>query len=538
MIVGLVSFLSPSSRFSGSRRAGNANFGSIDGERVTQDDFSDAQREVYLRYFLSYGTWPDRDAKRTEFDQQRETYQWLFLIRKLKEYNIQIDPVSAARAGDEILRNFGRGNPVPLEAFVQQVLGGRVGAEDFERYLHHYLGIQQLVSVVALGGQLVTPQEAQFLYVRDHQELSVQPVYFSASNYLAGVPLPSPDAVAQFYTNEMSAYHVPERVQVRYVAFEMSNSMAHAEGQLTNLSELVEAKFQELGTNYVRFAKTPAEVKARIRQEFLRERALADEQKKADEFANTLFAMEPVQAGNLAALAETNGWKTQVTLPFDEENGPAEFDGGPNFAKEAFKLTPDRPLPEQPFVGEHAVYLIALEKRIPDEILPLDQIRDRVAADYRYRQAVLIARRSGQDFVHAATNGLAHGRTFGEICAEAKVKPVVLPPFSLSTRDLPDVEDPALLNQLKQMSFGTPVGHVSDFSATRDGGIALYVQQRLPLDAAKIQAGMPAFLNLFRRSREQEAFDLWFSKESTASLRTTPLAYRKQSEIPAGQAQP
>jgi len=48
-------------------------------------------------------------------------------------------------------------------------------------------------------------------------------------------------------------------------------------------------------------------------------------------------------------------------------------------------------LPEQPFVGEHAVYLIALEKRIPDEILPLDQIRDRVAADYRYRQAVLIA---------------------------------------------------------------------------------------------------------------------------------------------------
>jgi len=45
--------------------------------------------------------------------------------------------------------------------------------------------------------------------------------------------------------------------------------------------------------------------------------------------------MEPVQAGNLAALAETNGWKTWVTLPFDEENGPAEFDGGPNFAKEA-----------------------------------------------------------------------------------------------------------------------------------------------------------------------------------------------------------
>jgi len=49
--------------FSGSRRTGNANFGSIDGERVTQDDYSDAQREVYLRYFLSYGTWPDRTQK-------------------------------------------------------------------------------------------------------------------------------------------------------------------------------------------------------------------------------------------------------------------------------------------------------------------------------------------------------------------------------------------------------------------------------------------------------------------------------------------
>ena len=151
----------------------------------------------------------------------------------------------------------------------------RASVDDFERFLRHDIGIQQLVSVVALGGGLVTADDARYLYERDHEEFSTEAVFFSASNYLAGVPAPSPAAVAQFYTNEMAAYHVPERVQVSYVAFSVSNSLAKAEGQFTNLTALVEDKLRQVGTNYVRFGKTPDEVRARIRSELIRQQALA-----------------------------------------------------------------------------------------------------------------------------------------------------------------------------------------------------------------------------------------------------------------------
>jgi len=124
MIVGLVSFLSPSSRFSGSRQGGNANYGSIDGERLTRDDYADAQRESICA--ISFPTEPGRIETRKGRSSTRnaKTYQWLFLIKKMKENNIHVDPASAARAGDDILRNLGRGRPIPLEIFVQQVLGG------------------------------------------------------------------------------------------------------------------------------------------------------------------------------------------------------------------------------------------------------------------------------------------------------------------------------------------------------------------------------------------------------------------------------
>ena len=68
--------------------------------------------------------------------------------------------------------------------------------------------MEQLQQVVGLTGEFVTPQEAAAAYQRDHQELSAQIVFFSASNYLSSVPA-APAAVAQFYTNYLAEYRLP-----------------------------------------------------------------------------------------------------------------------------------------------------------------------------------------------------------------------------------------------------------------------------------------------------------------------------------------
>jgi hypothetical protein len=536
MILGLISWQSTVTGRSSVRR-GEGNYGSIDGERITDEEFHGAYADTCLRYFFAHTEWPNRGAKKADFDEDRETYQRLFLIRKLKEYDIQVDNDLVAKVAANFLRSFERDGHVTPNDFVQRVLPSqRFTAEDFEGYIRHELGIQQLFSVVGLSGKLVLLPEVQSLYEREREDLSTEAVFFSGSNYLASVPAPTPEALAQFYTNQMSAYRVPDRMQVSYVVFNVTNYLAAAEKK-TNWTDQAEAVLRQLGTNYVRFGKTPDEAKTNILDRMVRQEALREASQKANTFANQLFDKKPVQPENLAALAKEQGLAVKVTAPFDEENGPAELAAGPNFTKTAFSLSPDdNPFADEPQICEDGVYVIAYDKKYPSEIPPLDKIRERVTAEYRYSQAVLLARQAGTSFVQTLTNGLAQGKSFSAICVDAKVKLILVPPFSLSTRELPEVEDHIHLNQFKQIAFTTPPGKVSAFSSTLEGGAVVYVQQRLPIDREKMRADMPAFLDSIRQQRARDAINDWFSKEASKSLRDTPLGQPRQSALTSGQA--
>ena len=126
--------------------------------------------------------------------------------------------------------------------------------EDLERFVRHYMGVQELIATVGLGGKLVTPQELRDLYKREHQELATEAVFFSASNYLASVTVP-PDALSQFYSNRLAVYRLPDRVQVSYVRFDLTNYLAAANQELarmTNLDLQIEEAYRQRGTNFLR----------------------------------------------------------------------------------------------------------------------------------------------------------------------------------------------------------------------------------------------------------------------------------------------
>ena len=227
--------------------------------------------------------------------------------------------------------------------------------------------------------------------------------------------------------------------------------------------------------------------------------------------------------------------KLGVTRPFDEESGPAEFDGGPDFAKQAFELTADKPFPDQSIVGENAVYLIALQNRIPDEILPLEQIRDQVTAACRMRQAVLLARSAGEDFARAAAGGLAQGRKFAAICADARSdaggSAPVFPQHPRTGRSW-RIRPPSASSS-RSRSRCRPGASATSLPRATGGGAVF--QGRLPLNETKMKAEMPGFINYLRRARAQEAFNLWFGREGSVALRDTPLAaQRKTAESPGG----
>jgi hypothetical protein len=533
VIISFVFMFSPYSKMNNASR-GPVNRGSINGERVSEEDFDKAQAEVYLRDYFASGNWPDEEAKKTGGQIERETYQWLLLIQKQQQFGVHVSTEVATLAAKEMLASLQRARVIPSpDVFLGQVLPrANLKLEDFERFVRHNVGLQELIATVALSGKLVTPQEARELFKRDYDELSSEAVFFSASNYLASVTVP-PEAVTQFYSNRLAAYRIPDRVQVSYVKFDLADYQAEANqelAQMTNLDQRIDDMYAQGGTNFLREwkAQSVAEAKVKIRAAEQKRIEAQTAKKNAVAFAKPLFDMEPVRAENLEKLAKEKGLTVKITAPFDRENGPKELEVGPDFAQKAFGATPQDPF-GGPILGMNSVYVIAFNQKLPSEIPPLDKIRDQVARDYQYSQALNVARKAGMDFYVTLTNGLAQGKALAAICASAKLQLVEVPPFSIKpTRELPEVEGHLTLNQYTQLAFTTPPGKVSNFQMTTEGGLIVYVKAKLPLDETKITASLPAFMNAVRQNRQNEAFNDWFRREAEKGLANIP-AFRQQT---------
>ncbi|HVU09404.1 MAG TPA: SurA N-terminal domain-containing protein [Verrucomicrobiae bacterium] len=526
----VISFLfwniGPSMRNNGGPAASN-DLGSIYGKKVSPQAFDEMRNEVYLFYLFNTGEWPDKNPNISKSDLERQIYIRLMLVQKAETLGIHVSDDAVVNAATAILHSFGRnGQTVELSDFAQRVLQPQgLTLDDFENFVRLDLITEQMQRTMGLIGDLITPQEIAAIYERENQELSTEIISFSASNYLSQVTV-TPAAVAQFYTNYLAEYRLPDRVQVNYVEFSLSNYLAEskAEWAKTNLDEQVEAVYRQYGAQAFPEEKTPEAAKAKIRETLIEQRALAKARDEANEFATTVFNLNPSnpKPEDLATVAKQKGFAVKTTAPFDSQYGPQELVAPEGFTTAAFKLTSDIPF-SSPIIGHDAVYVIALARQLPSEIPPLDQIHARVTQDFQLREATLLAQRAGTNFVHTLANQMAAGKTFAAACIAAGLKPQILEPFSLNTRELPDFSDRAELNQLKQIAFTTPVGHASDFAETEDGGFILFVQSKLPLDEAKMKTDLPQFTATLRRSRQAELFDQWLMLEANRTLKDTPI---------------
>jgi hypothetical protein len=507
------------------------DYGTIYGHKITEQAFFEARNEFFLFYwFHSGGDWPDRNPNFTDAVLQREIYIRLMLMQKAADLGIHVGDEAVVTAANGLLRSIGRNRQaVPLSEFERQVLRPKgLTAQDFRNFARQYLIMEQLQQAIGLTGELITPQEAAIAYQRVNQELSAQIVFFSASNYLSSVAV-TPEAVARLYanTNYLDTCRLPQRVQVNYVAFELSNYLAAAEQKLgaTNLDNQVDALYRQYGMEGVPDAKTPAEARAKVREALIEQQAAKDARQAANDFAQEVFNQQPVKPENLAAVAQQKGLTVHLTAPFAEDFGPEEFLAPPAFIKAAFGLTPDEPF-AGPIAGSTAMYVLAFVKQMPSEIPPLEQIRDRVSRDYQWGEAVRLAQQAGTNFAQTLM-GLTAYRGFVSLCVAAGFQPQLLPPFSLSTTNVAELNGHATLNQLKQAAFSTPPGRASGFVYTADGGFIVYVQSHLPMDQAKMQSELPQYLIARGRARLNEAFSQWVNLEANRQLRNTPV-WRQQ----------
>jgi len=483
--------------------SGGGALGNIGDHIITQAELLEARRELDIRAFLNTQQWP-KDANFPN----RDDYVRVFIVQKEKQFGISVGPDAMADyCRSRILGNARFGD------FVDRVLKP-VGltADDFERFLRHEIGIQQLVSTAGVAGKLVTPGEAETMFREDNQELACSMILYSASNFMAGVMVTN-DALRQFYTNRMSVYREPVRMQVNYVKFNVTNYWDESVKALTNLDSRLDTEMKAAGTNMFGKAKTPEDSRAALRDYIIRTNALATANRDANAFANELYDIKPQVPANLETLAKTKGLILKTTQPFDEVEGPTNLDVLFNFPKQAFQLTHEEPfggaIPEQ-----DGVYVIGFAKTIPSRVPPLEEIQARVTDEYRYFEASLLAQQFAAKNYESLINGMAQGKTFAAVAAQMGLKPESLPPISLETQKLPDsIESRVSLTALKTAAFSTEVGHLSLPARAMSGVFLLYVEKKVPMDEEKVKAGLPAFLAHVRQVRQSETFNMWFSSQ-------------------------
>lgn len=529
-IISFVVFFSPYSKLH--QGGGEARLGSINGKEITIEQYTQARRDAMLQFFfMSGGRWADENESRNMgFDIDRETYQWMLLMQKAKEMGIHISPDMVVDVARNMLAQFQKSGITTPQQFSTAVLERRgLGLVDFERFVRNYLTIQELVATFGLPGRLVTPADARALYMRENQELAAEAVFFTPSNYLAKVNI-TPEAIGFYYSNNMAMYRLPERAQVKYVEFSLSNYLDAARSEMvkTNLDELVNMNMQRLGTNYLRFGTNETQVRARIREDLIRSRALIEARKKAVEFATAVFETEPARLENLEIFARSNNLPVQVSKPFGMRETPEGLEVPETFGSAAFGLNSTNEFFAGPIVGDNAVYVIAYHNRLPSEIPSLDQVRERVTQDFKMEQARGMANAAGAMFHRTLTNGIAQGKTFAQVAKENNFEPVTLPPFALGTRTLPQIEGQISINELKQIAFSLQPGEVSPFQPTSEGGAIVRLNSKLPVDPAKMEKELPNYLSMVRQNRQTEAFNEWFRKEATAGLRDTPIMAPRQ----------
>lgn len=530
-VVSFVIFFTPDVRLGGwSGR--EADYGSIHGRPISQEEFYEVYREAMLVHLFNYGTWPDKAQRRSfGFDLERETRNRLLLVRKAAELNIQVGDEAvkqwiadspAFRARDQ--QTF---SPEAYESFLTNVLPeARLTAADFQRYVRHELAVQQLIALAGLSGKLISPREAELLYRQENEKVEALAVLFQSSSQMTNVTL-DPVAVAQFYTNRQANYRVPEKVVVSYVKFDVTNYFADVDAKLAQdvtLTNYLDAVYAQRGptafldTNGQVLAATAA--KAKILEDRRQQEALILARKQASKFATDLQDLTPRKLENIDNLAAAEGWLVHVTAPFTERDRPLGAGTPEAFVRTAFKLTEEEPF-SSGIVGGDAVYVIGLKQRLPSEIPPFETVRARVEMEYKNQKALELAQEAGRDFAARMTNALAAGKTFEAFCAEEQVTPVKLPPFSQQTYSLPG-ETRLNVSAVKDVANTLAVGKTSGFIPSPQGGFILHVKARTPAEEEQMKKELPEFVNKLRRSRYYAAFGEWVRRERELARLTEP----------------
>jgi hypothetical protein len=229
----------------------------------------------------------------------------------------------------------------------------------------------------------------------------------------------------------------------------------------------------------------------------------------------SLYEQRPNEKDHLERLAAAKGLASGVTEPFAQFEMPPGLEVGRDFIQTAFELSATQPMGSEPITGTSQVFIIALKQRIPSAPPEWSSVEQRVTADYRRAKAIEAAHQAGRDFHERLASG---EKSLQELASEANATWVKPRPFSPATTSISELEGQVNFAQLKETAIRLNPGSHSTLVTNSTGGFIVQVLDRQPVDTAKLQEALPSFIEQFRQTREREAVNEWFRKQSENTI--------------------
>jgi len=510
IIISFVIFFTPG--IGGGGGAGEFSI-TINGQTYSREEVQAAADEIRLFYFLRSQQPPSNEAY------NQLALQRLLVKRLTAQYGITVGNDSVVEwIRERIMGGSGSFGGMTYDQYVSSVLKtGGFSAKLFEEFVRTEVGSEILRSTIGSSGALVTPAEARAAFIRANEKMPVELAYVANSNYLSRVIM-NLDDITQFYSNRVAAYRSPERLQVSYVRLATSNYVAEAEQSLSadsGFEVLVEAGYLQRSNLFMGIEIEAA--KQQVRQEFIDQEAFKIAQRKAYDFVNTYYDLEPKTTAVLNEAAQKIGLSAQQAPPFGRSETPQGVGAGPEFVSAAWELSRDSAF-SIPVTAPDGYYAICFEGKIPGSIQPFADVKDRVEKEYREDRARTLAQEAADAFYAAATNAVANGQSFTNLAQLSGLTTASLPNLTLSSVDeMGSINLPIPARQIPGMAYNQEPGTVSRPQFAAEGLVLLNASKRSDPTAEEIESGMKEYVETMRNSRSMSAYGEWLVRQEALS---------------------
>lgn len=474
--------------------------GMLNGKPVSMEDYRSARSQAYLSLLmmsLMYGQELNLGEEVRKYI-DRVAWKRLITLRTATDLGLRAfdSEVTDYIKNNPVFAPEGKFNPEMYQAFKNRFLKMRgFSGGEFERHVAEEVVLRKTQSMI---GQLAMVPPARI--GRSIESLSDQfkLVYAKVGRDLVEEEVETTEEDArQAYENNPDRYTVPVHLNLKYIHIPYTN-------YISQVSEIGEGRLQEyynnnmedfrMGTNDVSNASTNVsntatngesqvyqpfdEVKGEIR-ETLR---LHEAKDKAIDVANEIvFKLPPDRNGNAPEfneVVEDAGFAIKQLDPFSVESNPPLDDSPDLVAEEAKDL---RKNADEYFSdaipADERVYILALEKRIPEYVAPFEEVQEEAFAVARERYIREALAEKAKDLMSKAKKVLEEGEEAESVFRDLGLQPEKTELFSLREASdvLPDWTQPDQLSN--NMAYKNETEFV-DPVAVEDGMLLAYVAER------------------------------------------------------------